>query len=116
MAKSLEVKEEYPTAHQIDLKTTNDDCEEHEMMMKESKNLLDLCQKASHLINILNGYYFYFKGYFDQSQYKNIFNIRYSSVLIPLIILALHQNHTNENDENENEKNGSQDNNNDGNM
>lgn len=90
--------------------------EEHEMIMKESKNLSDLCQKASHLINILNGYYFYFKGYFDQSQYKNIFNIRYSGVLVPLIILALYQNHTNENEENENEKNGSQDNNNDGNM
>ena len=88
--------------------------EEHEVVMKESKNLSDLCQKANYLINILNSYYFYFKGYFDQSQYKNIFNIRYNSVLVPLIILAFHQNLTN--DENENEKDGSQDNNNDGNM
>jgi hypothetical protein len=79
---------------------------ENSMIMRESKNLSELCQTTYHLISILDNYCSYFKGYFDQCQNKNTFNITLNNVLLPLIILANH--HYSDNSQNKKE-NGSQD-------
>ncbi|MDR4489748.1 MAG: hypothetical protein R2685_02445 [Candidatus Nitrosocosmicus sp.] len=60
------------------------------MLIKDMKDLSYLYQTAFHLINLLNNSYSYFKGYFDQSQNKNIFNIIPGNILVPLIILVSH--------------------------
>ncbi len=71
--------------------------------MRESKNLSELCQTSYHLINILDKYCLYFKGYFDQRQNKNTFNITLNNLLVPLIILAKHHYSDNGQKKNENE-------------
>ncbi|MDF0680914.1 MAG: hypothetical protein P0116_08125 [Candidatus Nitrosocosmicus sp.] len=79
---------------------------ENSVIMRESKNLSDLCQTSYHLISILDNYCFYFKGYFDQHQNKDTFNITLNNILVPLIILANH--HCSDNNQKKKE-NGSQD-------
>lgn len=93
---------------------------EYAVLIKDFKGLSDLCQTASHLVNILNSYFFYFKGYSDQihqnnsSSNNNNFNIIVNNVLVPFILLASHHylenNKTEKEKEKEKEKeNGSQD-------
>lgn len=56
-------------------------------LIEQRKTLLALCQNAIILINMLNNYYFYYKGFFDYHK-KNGVSIVADRISIPIIILV----------------------------
>jgi hypothetical protein len=68
-------------------------------LLKDLDKLSTLYQTAYYLINLLNSYFFYFKGYFNQSQNKHGFNVIPRSGIIPIFILIPYLDHLN-NDQN----------------
>ena len=57
-------------------------------LIEQRKTLLALCQNAITLINMLNNYYFYYKGFFDYYHKKNGVSIMADQISIPIIILV----------------------------
>ena len=72
------------------------------VLLKDLKNLSALYQTAYYLINVLDSYFFYFKGYLDQNQNKYGFNIIPSRTIIRLIILTSHPDNDHKEKKNEN--------------
>jgi hypothetical protein len=58
------------------------------VLIEQRKALLELCQNAIILINMLNNHYFYYKGFFDHYHKKNGFSIVVDRISIPIIILV----------------------------
>jgi hypothetical protein len=58
------------------------------VLIEQRKALLELCQNAIILINMLNNHYFYYKGLFDYYHKKNGFSIVVDRISIPIIILV----------------------------
>jgi hypothetical protein len=56
-------------------------------LIEQRQSLLALCQNAIILINMLNNYYFYYKGFFNYHK-KNGVNIVADRISIPIIILV----------------------------
>ena len=56
-------------------------------LIEQRKTLLALCQNAIILINMLNNYYFYYKGFFDYHK-KNGVSIVADRISMPIIILV----------------------------
>ncbi|MDN5847745.1 MAG: hypothetical protein L0H53_15885, partial [Candidatus Nitrosocosmicus sp.] len=58
------------------------------ILIEQRKALLELCQNAIILVNMLNNHYFYYKGFFDHYHKKNGFSIMVDRISIPIIILV----------------------------
>jgi len=58
------------------------------VLIEQRKTLLELCQNAIILINMLNNHYFYYKGFFDHYYKKNGLGIEVDRISLPIIILV----------------------------
>ena len=64
--------------------------EENDNLIEKGQNLSILCQNAVMLINMVNSYYYYYKGFFDY--YEKTDRSEITNCISPLIVILFYYN------------------------